>query len=438
MPDGGVLAPCAVPPRATVALRLPYAGPLVMRMLTVYVLLLFIVSGNVLDLIGYDYSAIDGSPVTKIHVATYFLIVTFAVFVASYPHKADLARYYLATKLGTLFFIAAATFALVNIVAGGRNGFGMVFDTDLHLFLCCMLLPFVPPDGMDRLERFLHGFFAVNAVLAAAELVMGGNVFPLTTYSPDGMVTLEPRATAFLSHPLHAASVTAAYIVSLLLGAGRLLRPGLRIPMIALQVLALLAFGGRTALLLILVIVGLALVWRSVQVLAGGAVSRRGLAVAAALVPLAVALVATLAAAGFFDAFIDRFSEDGGSARSRVLMLPLLMSFDWTDFLWGAPTDYVRAQIYAFGLEWGVENPFIQMGVYQGVVVATFITVGLGLVFLELSRRLEPRALVAIGVYLLLCATFGSLAGRFINLTIFTVVVATLFRRQGAPAHVVA
>jgi hypothetical protein len=421
----------------TIRLHLPFAGPGIQKMLAIYVVLLFFISGNVLDLIGYDYSSIGGSPIVKIHVSTYFIVVLFAAFVFSYPHKSDLVRYYLATKLGTIYFLGAATFALINIVADGRNGFGMFFDTDLHLFLCCMLLPFVPPAEMNRLERFLHWFFAINALLGIVELAIGFNIFPLTTYSPDGITTIEPRATAFLSHPLHAATVTCVYIVSLLAGGGRLLRQNLRVPMIGLQTAALLAFGGRTALLLTLLIIAMIVLWQAVRFSTGKRLSRFSVITTVAIIPVGIAAVSVLAYVGFFDQFLDRFTEDGGSARSRLLMLPLLLSFNWADFLWGASTDYVRAQIYSFGLEWGVENPFLQMSVYQGVVVASLIMSGIFLVLYDAFKRLEPRVIFPMVVYLLLCNTFGSFAGRFINIAIFMIVISTLFRRQDAPTQYV-
>lgn len=418
-------------------LQLDFAGPRIRVMIAIYLGLLFLVPGTLLDLVGYDYSAIEGSPLTKIHISTYFLVALFAIFVISYPRKYDLFRYYLATKLGTLYFFSAAIFAVVNIIFGGRNGFGMFIDTDLHLVLCCLLLPFIDPAGMDRLERLLHWFFAVNACVGIFELVTGISLFPLMTFSPDGMQVPEPRATAFLSHPLHAATVTCAYIVALLVGAGRLLRSDLRIPMIGLQTAALLAFGGRTALLLALLLLGLAVLWRVLQFTSGTRMRRSTVIAAVAVVPAGIAAIAILASLGAFDSFLDRFTEDGGSARSRVLMLPLLWSFDWADFLWGASSDYARAQIYSYGLEWGVENPFVQMSVYQGVVIASLLMSGFFCVLYDTWKRLEPAAIYPMVAYMALCNTFGSFAGRFINFAIFIVVVTTLFRRRDASRHYV-
>ena len=418
-------------------LRLPFAGRHIQRMLAIYITLLFVVSANVLDSIGYDYSSIGGSPITKIHVSTYFIVVLFSAFIVSYPQKHDLVRYYLATKLGTIYFLCAATFAFIYIMVDGRSDIGMYFDTDLHLFLCCMLLPFMPPAGMDRLERFLHWFFAANAVLAIFELAIGANIFPLITYSPDGVTSLEPRATAFLSHPLHAATITCVYIASLLTGAGRLLRPSLRVPMIGLQITALLGFGGRTAFVLTVLILALVMLWRTFEFAAGKRISYAGVMAAVSVVLICIAAVPILAYLGLFDQLLDRFAEDGGSSRSRLLMLPLVRSFNWGDLLWGANTDYVKSQVYSFGLEWGVENPFLQISVDQGVVVASLVMTGFLLVFYDAYKRLMPRVIVPMGVYLLLCSTFGSFSGRFFTFSIFMVVIATLFRREDAPTRFV-
>jgi len=427
---GATSAAGASPDAGTVRLQLSFAGPRIETMIAIYLGLLFLVPGTLLDLIGYDYSAIEGSPIVKIHVATYFLTAVFGFFVASYPKKYDLLRYYLAMKLGTIYFFCTAVFAVVNIVFGGRSGFGMFFDTDFHLVLCCMLLPFIAPDGMDRLERFLHWFFAINACMGVFELATGINIFPLMTFSPDGMQVPEPRATALLSHPLHAATVTCAYIVALLAGGGRLLRTNLRVPMVALQIAGLLAFGGRTALLLTLAIVGIAVLWQLLRFTAGRRVSRTTVIAAVAVVPVGIALIAALASLGAFDSFLERFSEDGGSAHSRVLMVPLLLSFGWADFLWGASTEYARAQVYSHGLEWGVENPFIQISVYQGVVIATLVISGFCCMLYDTYKRLEPAAIFPILVYMMLCNSFGSFSQRFINFAIFIVMVTTLFRRR--------
>jgi Na+-transporting methylmalonyl-CoA/oxaloacetate decarboxylase beta subunit len=89
-------------------------------------------------------------------------------------------------------------------------------------------------------------------------------------------------------------------------------------------------------------------------------------------------------------------------------------------------------------LEWGIENPLIHISIYQGVVVAALIVLGLLLMFAELVKRLEPQVIFPMILYFLLVNSFGSFAGRFLNLTMFLIVISALFRRQNASSdHVV-
>jgi hypothetical protein len=93
--------------------------------------------------------------------------------------------------------------------------------------------------------------------------------------------------------------------------------------------------------------------------------------------------------------------------------------------------------MYSFGMEWGIENPFVHISIYQGVVISSLILLGLVLVFYDAFKRLEPRVIVPMIVYLALVNTFGSFAGRFLNLTLFLILVSALFRRQGASSRYV-
>lgn len=398
-------------------------------MFRTYVYLLFLVPGTLLDLVGYDYSSIGGSQITKIHVSTYFVVPFAIVFLVTYPHKQALMRYYAAEKPGSLFFFVVATTALINIILGKRNGFGMYFDTDLNLFLCSMLLPFVMPTNLERLEKFVHIYFAANAALAIFEFVTGWHPFPLTTYSPDGYAFEEPRATAFLGHPLFGATMTCVYVISLLSGTGSFNSawlPG----MLSLQILALIAFGGRSAFGLTMSIIGAVLLLRTLRFVSGSKLLYRQIIMGAFACVATVFILIGALYSGTLDPFIERFEDDGGSARTRLLMWPLLTSFKWGDMLWGAPTDYVFSQIVFHGLAWGIENPFMQIAVYQGVVVATMITIGIALTLYEIYKRLERKCLFAIAAFLLLSSGFGSFAGRYYTVSQFIVTIEILYRRR--------
>lgn len=409
--------------------RPPFARGLAVYMMQVYIILLFIISANILDMIGYETGSIGGNPITKIHISTYFVALTFVVFLLTYQDKSALIEHVVSTKLGTIFFFLATNVAFINIVVGKRQGNGMYFDTHLNLFCCAMMLPFVSPPLMDRLERFIHWFFVLNAVTGVAELVAGGNFFPVAVYSTES-TTFETRATAFLTHPLHAATLTSVYVFSLMSGGGQMLPPRLRAPMIGLQLAALVAFSGRTALILTGAAIGLSLLWKIVQFTSGRKISYSSLIVSAILLPICIGGVAYLTYIGLFDSFILRFSEDAGSARTRLLMFDLLASFDFADLFWGAAPDFIASRVVSYGLEWGVENPFIAMSVFQGVAMTTFIVLGYLGLLRDACSRLRPAAIIPMIVFISLCSTFGSFGGSFFTFSIFLVIVCALFRRR--------
>jgi hypothetical protein len=202
--------------------------------------------------------------------------------------------------------------------------------------------------------------------------------------------------------------------------------------------MAMVSYGGRTALLTTLTILTLAVLWQLVRFAGGQRFSRGTVTAAVAVIPLGIGVVFALASEGFFDQLLERFSNDGGSARSRLVMLPLWRSFSGSDLLWGPDPDYIRSQMYSFGLEWGIENPLVHISIYQGVVVAALIMLGLLLMFAELVKRLKPQVIFPMILYLLLVNSFGSFAGRFLNLTMFLIVISALFRRQNISSdHVV-
>lgn len=410
-------------------IELPFATKPAQWLMHIYVLVIYVLSGNILDTIGYDYGAITGSPVTKIHPSTYLIIITFAVFVATYPYKKNLLYFYLSERIGTLYFFCATTAALINIIVGKRNGFGMYIDTHLNLFLCVMMLPFMPPQLVRRCEYFLHWYFMLDAVVTIAQWVIGTSFFPLIVHSSQGD-NIDARLTAFLGHPLHAATITACYVISLLCGGGKQLIGPLRWPMIVLQLTAMVPFGGRTALLVTLLAVLIVCALRIWQFVRGAKLSLAE-AIATLLAPIVVAgTVGSLTVLGAFDRFLSRFTDDSGSARARLIMFDLLADMPWRDVIWGGETSAVVAIVTAHGLEWGVENPYVHMIVYQGGVMATFIVTGFIALLREVYLHLQRISIIPLLTFIALCNTFGSFGGRFYTFSIFIILLSAMFPRE--------
>ncbi len=149
---------------------------------------------------------------------------------------------------------------------------------------------------------------------------------------------------------------------------------------------ALVVFGGRTALLTSLLF---GLVYGAGALL--GLLRRNRISlIAAAIGCLMIAAVPVaiggLAELGFFNDVIGRFVSDGGSANARKEMFDLLAMFSLGDLVIGPDTQLVDTLRRINGLEWGIENPFIRMTLYQGAIVTALVTLAFGLFMYELGR----------------------------------------------------
>jgi hypothetical protein len=97
------------------------------------------------------------------------------------------------------------------------------------------------------------------------------------------------------------------------------------------------------------------------------------------------AVVAALAS-GLADHLVNRFSDDNGSAATRVIMFELLKPFSLGELMIGPDLEYVDTLRRHFGLEQGVENPFVHMILYQGGITMGIVFLSLVWFFRELLR----------------------------------------------------
>ncbi len=150
---------------------------------------------------------------------------------------------------------------------------------------------------MRRLvERGLHVFLAFNAMLGIVEYVSDWRLIPMTSDGLEVTQDMEWRAAGLLGHPLASAATAGMYAVILAMGLGRALPSWLRGPAIALQFSSLAAFGGRTALVLTAVCLGLILLIRCRSLLRGRRFDRRSGAAT-----LLLAMLLALGVDGFGD-----------------------------------------------------------------------------------------------------------------------------------------
>lgn len=408
--------------RPAVALR-PANGPVAcLFYLTTFVL--FGVSGGLLWHLGLNYDGLSGSAGSKIHPATYLGFALLGLVVVARRNPASFLATAAARHPLTLLFAALSVLQIAIIILQRRPNLATAFDT--YLLPAFLLLAMSELDGraIRRVEILIHVVMAVNAVMGLAEFALHERVFP---YRFEGQVfETDTRSTALNGHPLANAAVTGSYILVLLVGGGPSLSGAARIAMTALQLAALVTFGGRTALVLVLAACAARLVVHALRLLAGLRVSLVSAIWAALLVPVAALVLVAIGEAGFFDSFTERFASDGGSAQARIGMLQILGDIPLRDLVVGPDSELVDTVRRLRGLEWGIENPVLRMLLYQGAIVTAFMVAGFGLFMTELGSRLRAGSWPVVLFFLLVINSFESLASKTTLLAKFVVMAAAM------------
>jgi hypothetical protein len=346
-------------------------------------LVLMCVSGGMLWLVGYNYDGLAGSPAAKLHPFTYFIFVAL-VWRAS-QSGAPLA--WLEAKLtrrpATCWLLMMTALLVVTTVLRSGPGMAGFIDTFAAPAAFALLLDDYTSDDLKPLTWALHAAMTANALLGLIEFATSRLYFP---YRLDGVAHLEDtRSTALQGHPLMNAALTSIYVVSLMAGAKAL--PGaLRAGMLGLQFAALVVFGGRTGIVVSLAMAPLFAIQAGFATLRRGRLSLLGAAAGAAAIPLVGVAVISLLASGLADRLLMRFADDSGSAATRVIMFDMLRPFSWGELALGPDIEYVETLRRHFGLEQGVENPFVRMILYQGGIAMAAAFLSLIWFFRELLR----------------------------------------------------
>ncbi|MCJ2086878.1 VpsF family polysaccharide biosynthesis protein [Methylobacterium sp. E-005] len=396
------------------------------HLLVLWAAVLVGVSGGVLWVVGLNYDGLTGSAASKIHPATYLAVVLAGWMLLRAGNPVRPVAQALIHRPASVLVTISGVLLLALIAIRGGNGLAGSIDT----FVLAGLLPILLMDRdaatLARIETVFHVVMLANALLGLYELASGQRFFPFRLDGAD--FAWDTRSAALQGHPLSNATVTACYILALAAGGGRF-GPAQRAAMIALQLVALVTFGGRSATIITLVLGGVVGLVALGRVLRGGRIPLIGAACACfalTLVPVAVALLAAL---GFFDTLLERFSSDGGSAQARVDMLAVFDAIPFRELLLGPDLVQVTTLRRIWGLEWGIENSILSTLLYNGILVTTLLVVAVALYLAEIARSCRHGVWLPILAFVILVNTFEGLAGKSTLLAKFALMLIVLFPR---------
>lgn len=389
---------------------------------------LLLLSPYVLAVLKWDYITGGGPAFMRFHPSTYLIILTFLLVLASRGNPINEGLRVVRADIRLGIYLVPWALLSYSVIVVQKQVIGIAIDTFLMPLLIIVICDRLSPAARLSLAYLGHGVMMLNAAVGIGEFLTGWRVAPLII--PGLEINPDFRSSAFFGHPLSNALMMGCYGVMLLSGAGRILPEKLRNFAFVITHIAMVPFGGRTALVLLLVSDFIALGLATFRVLAGGKVRLAYLAGAGLMLPLMPLVVGALVQSGFFDKFIERFTSDAGSARTRIVMFELAQKLTWDDLLFGPPQDYIKFLTMAYGIEYGIESTWVAFVYYFGFLVSILFWVGLVILVFTVMSRCDRKAWFPVAFFFVINSSFLGLAGRTYALTLFVMVLLVMMPRR--------
>lgn len=320
------------------------------------ILLQIVLPYVVLEAMGVDSAKL------KEHPATYLVLVcgAYSLLRGFVPFQRRCRE-----APGLLLFVFAVP--VLNIYSAwltGISGAALYAESYWSAGMLALMLAPASPRQRRLLAIILITACVLNVLIGLCESLTATNWFPILI-DPDNVMVSDMstdfRANALYNHPLQASLITSMGVFLLFAMKPRVIVSG---PIFALLVVGLLAFGGRTALGVTLIVTSLT----TVYLLFSGILQRNlklefvvGIVVAAIVLPILIGIVVTQTSIA--DRIMDTLYYDG-SAQTRATQLEIFQHLSLRNWLFGISHDDLNLLKYQIGLggkETDIENFWILM-----------------------------------------------------------------------------
>lgn len=403
----------------------PAAGTRLVGWLATIIMTLFLtLSPMALNGMGWNYDGLGGAGPTRFHPATYLtLIAVIIIAIQDGNPVASMIRTFAADAYLSLFLVIWTLVFLHGVINQGLPAAGLI-DTFLVPMLLLIVFRRTDAEARLRMAQLIHIIFAVNALIGFGEFATG---LRLTPYIAGGiLITDDWRSTALFGHPLGNALMTGCYVIVVMLGGGRLLEGWKRPCAIGLQVAAMVPFGGRASMVLLMLFLAVVLALKVMRFLAGSRLDLRLISLVAVMLPAGLAALALLFELGVFDQFIMRFVDDNDSAHARVKMFELFNGFTLEELLFGPQQDHLGYLVRVYRLEFGIESVWVAFSLYYGLIPMVLFFTGVFFYLLSLMSHCQKRAWIVMGYFFLINTTFLGIAGKSISLSNLSMILFLL------------
>lgn len=392
--------------------------PCVFWLVSGVLILITVIPSALLPLIGWDYTLLSGSGVMKIHPSSYLAFLLAGTLVLLRWTERDLAgawRRFIPLPVLVYGLAILSILAFMTFFHGGGS-VGFMIDTLLMPAVVILLLQHLTLAQLARLFRIMVWIFTLNVGIALIEAVSGQRLIPFTV---QGIVVVhDRRPTALLGHPLSNAHLTAVMLFLLL---GCLHRRATKVLGGGFLALGLIAFGGRSAMVLFALCYCVYLCilfprkaragtlrWADLVLLSGGILLGPGV------------LLLVFALTPFGQLMLERMTWDD-SAETRLSLFGIFRYLSPTDLLIGIPLERLNTYLLLLDIPWTIENAWVQLLVRFGLIFFAVFLWALSRLFRFLARDLPLEGVFALVLFLLIASSNNSLSGKGNILSVMTI-----------------
>jgi hypothetical protein len=400
--------------------------------------LMHTVPSTLLTHLKFHYVTSGGAFYEKFHPSTYvFVLALCLTLLRDGAPVRELDRMITQAPLVLPYAFSIALLMVQSVILG--RPVTSAVDTFLVPVLAFNIFGSLSPPQRTPLVWSIHLLMLVNVLLGYFEYLSGHRLVPLAV-GPAGAenpaLLAEWRSTALLGHPLSASALVGAYTLALTFRPSLFPSAAVRVPLILLCLGSLFTFGGRTALVLVLLGIGLLTTVTGIRLMRGMRVPLRLVIAGTCGAFLLAAGVFALFEVGFLDKMLMRFSSDNGSALARLTSLQLVASLNWNEVLFGTDPARVDSLQLLLGIRVGIEDFWIACIAQYGLIPTVVLTVGLGCFLAEVLRRCRPAARAHVMFLVVIAAASVSFSVKNVTLTQHVgMMILLLSRERISAAH---
>jgi len=363
----------------------------------------FIFGGYLLENLGIKYVSEGGNPLVKIHISTYILMLTVAIFTLRRGINVPLTSLKELRASWLISFLCIVLVIFYGLIRFGTSGMAYLVDTMVAPLLAIYLLSQLSTTHKNRLLTLLAYLLFINSLIAILEFMLGNTLMSAQFSSFSHF-----RSTALLTHPLNNALITAAL--------APILMSYTRIPYLiyfTVVTLALFAFGGRAATGIFMLGVFILIAPKIPAFIAAGVrVSKMRFAVIQALAFFASIFTVSVIVLSPIGARILSKLHIDGSAQARFDVFLILEQLSPNEWLFGASQTLLDNIAFYIQID-VIENYIIGWIISFGIICTILLFLSCYKLPLKIALgKNRNAALVALVVFILVSLTNNALTTK--------------------------